>query len=90
MGIGIDADKGGNEARFVNDYRGVREKPNAEFREVWDEREGRRGIGVWVLPEGKGKKVRGIGKGEEICVSYGRGFWGARRGAGEGEDVVEK
>ncbi|KUJ23069.1 SET domain-containing protein [Mollisia scopiformis] len=81
-GIGIDADKRGNEARFINDYRGVAERPNAEFREVWDERRKERGMGVWVLPEGKSGKGRGIRRGEEILVSYGRGFWGARR---EGE-----
>ena len=66
-------------------------KPNAEFKEVWDERRRERGMGVWVLGEGKNAKERGKGKwkgikkGEEILVSYGRGFWGARRG----EEAVE-
>ncbi|KAE8453460.1 hypothetical protein EG329_010321 [Mollisiaceae sp. DMI_Dod_QoI] len=78
-GIGIDADKKGNEARFINDYRGIAEKPNAEFKEVWDERRKERGMGVWVLPEGKSGKGKGIRKGEEVLVSYGRGFWGARK-----------
>ncbi|CZR51976.1 uncharacterized protein PAC_01853 [Phialocephala subalpina] len=78
-GIGIDADKKGNEARFINDYRGVAERPNAEFKEVWDEKRKERGMGVWVLPEGKSGKGKGIRKGEEILVSYGRGFWGARK-----------
>ncbi|KAF8864848.1 hypothetical protein BDZ45DRAFT_495015 [Acephala macrosclerotiorum] len=78
-GIGIDADKKGNEARFINDYRGIAEKPNAEFKEVWDEKRKERGMGVWVLPEGKSGKGKGIRKGEEILVSYGRGFWGARK-----------
>lgn len=78
MGIGIDADRKGNEARFINDYRGIAEKPNAEFRELWDEKSGERGMGVWVLPEGRSGKGKGIRKGEEILVSYGRGFWGAR------------
>jgi hypothetical protein len=79
MGIGIDADMWGNEARFINDYRGIAERPNAEFREVWDERRKERGMGVFVLPEGKSKQGKGIKKGEEILVSYGRGFWGARK-----------
>ncbi|PMD54563.1 uncharacterized protein K444DRAFT_486029, partial [Hyaloscypha bicolor E] len=79
MGIGIDADRKGNEARFINDYRGIAEKPNAEFKELWDEKSGERGMGVWVLPEGRSGKGKGIRKGEEILVSYGRGFWGARR-----------
>lgn len=78
-GIGIDADKRGNEARFINDYRGITEKPNVEFKEIWDERKKERGMGVWVLPEGKSGKMKGIRKGEEILVSYGRGFWGARQ-----------
>ncbi|CZT07562.1 uncharacterized protein RAG0_12965 [Rhynchosporium agropyri] len=80
-GLGIDADKRGNEARFINDYRGVGAKPNAEFKDVWDVGRKERGMGVWVLPEGKsGKgKRKGIRKGEEILVSYGRGFWDARK-----------
>jgi hypothetical protein len=85
LGIGVDAANSGNEARFVNDYRGIAEKPNAEFREIWDARRQERGMGVWVLPEGKAntRKGKGIRKGEEILVSYGRGFWGARRGEEE-------
>ncbi|KAH6713929.1 SET domain-containing protein [Leptodontidium sp. MPI-SDFR-AT-0119] len=80
MGIGIDADKKGNEARFINDYRGVGERPNAEFREIWDVGRKERGMGVWVLPEGRsGRGKGGVRKGEEILVSYGRGFWGARK-----------
>ncbi|RKP09590.1 hypothetical protein THASP1DRAFT_28623 [Thamnocephalis sphaerospora] len=31
--LAIDADQCGNEARFVNDYRGVAARPNVEFRE---------------------------------------------------------
>jgi len=84
--VAVDADKAGNEARFVNDYRGVRDKPNAEFREVWDPRLGQKGMAVFVLPtgksaaaKGKGKGEGGIAKGEEICVSYGKGFWGKRK-----------
>ena len=84
-GIGIDSGKMGNEARFINDYRGVAERPNAEFREVWDERSGERGMGVWVLEEGKAR-WKGVRRGQEILVSYGRGFWGARRDADGGEE----
>jgi len=79
LGIGIDADERGNEARFINDYRGVAERANAEFKEVWDERRKERGMGVWVLGERKSGKWKGIKRGEEILVSYGRGFWGARK-----------
>jgi len=92
-GIGIDAAKKGNEARFINDYRGVGEKPNAEFKEIWDVARSERGMGVWVLEEGKGKsskgKWKGIKKGEEILVSYGRGFWGARKRDIEEQEEVD-
>lgn len=38
-------------------------------------------MGVFVLPQGKKSGIgkKGIKRGEEILVSYGRGFWGARR-----------
>lgn len=73
LGIGIDAAKAGNEARFINDYRGVKDRCNAEFKEVWDARTQKRGMGVFVLERGNGgksgkPKFRGIGKGEEILV----------------------
>jgi SET domain-containing protein len=92
-GIGIDAKLWGNEARFINDYRGVAERPNAEFKEIWDERRKERGIGVFVLPEGKTRSAKGrekgIRKGEEILVSYGKGFWGARKGVEEDTSSAE-
>ncbi|KIW05655.1 uncharacterized protein PV09_03521 [Verruconis gallopava] len=84
LGVGIDAAKAGNEARFINDYRGISAKgPNAEFREVWVDR-GKdvyeRRMAVFVLPAGKsGKRASGIRKGEEILVSYGKGFWKERQ-----------
>lgn len=60
--IAVDAAAAGNEARFVNDYRGVRERPNAEFREAWDPRRGERTMAVFVLPAPKknpGNKKKG-------------------------------
>lgn len=78
--LAIDAQRKGNEARFINDYRGVADRPNAEFKEVWDPRRRERGMAVWVLGEGRSGKGRGgVKKGDEILVSYGRGFWGARK-----------
>ncbi|RVX65952.1 hypothetical protein B0A52_09837 [Exophiala mesophila] len=94
--ISIDATRCGNEARFINDYRGVRsEGPNAEFRDcafevsagVWEKR-----IGVFVLDKGKspkGPRAKGIAKGQEIVVSYGKGFWNARHVASELTATVE-
>ncbi|KAL2111453.1 hypothetical protein VUR80DRAFT_10064 [Thermomyces stellatus] len=77
-GVAVDAARSGNEARFINDYRGVRDRPNAEFREVWSARHAQRCMAVFVLPEGKRRGAAGIAKGEEILVSYGKGFWGHR------------
>ncbi|KAJ9133043.1 hypothetical protein NKR23_g11001 [Pleurostoma richardsiae] len=87
--VAVDAARAGSEARFVNDYRGVpgRARTNAEFRDAWDGRE--RCMAVYVVlggakgggkGKGKGKDGGGgIAKGEEILVSYGKGFWGKRR-----------
>lgn len=81
--VAVDASRMGNEARFVNDYRGVpgAARPNAEFCEVWDARRGEKGMAVFVLPAGKKEKGKGggIAKGQEILVSYGKGFWEKRR-----------
>lgn len=92
--LAVDAARAGNEARFVNDYRGVPgrggKKANAEFRAVWDPRTGERGMAVYVLRAGKravGRaRVVGVARGEEVLVSYGRGFWQGRR---EEEEVEE-
>ncbi|KAF2495142.1 hypothetical protein BU16DRAFT_461771 [Lophium mytilinum] len=86
LAIGVDATKMGNEARFINDYRGVGLGPNAEFREVWLDVGGgavEKVIAVYVLSagkSGKGTRARGIKSGEEILVSYGKGFWEERKG----------
>lgn len=77
--IAVDAARSGNEGRFANDYRGVAERPNAEFGTVWAERWGQLCVGFWVTGRpGKKGRVRGVAKGEEILVSYGKGFWGGR------------
>ena len=80
--LNVDASLRGNEARFINDYHGIAERPNAVFEEYfvkckkgWEAR-----MGVWVDPKWK----EGVGKGDEILVSYGRGFWRARRAMMEG------
>lgn len=92
--VAVDAARMGNEARFVNDYRGVPGvvRPNAEFCEVWDVRRGEKGMAVFVLPAGKkakGKGGGGIAKGQEILVSYGRGFWEKRREEGAEDTTAE-
>ena len=81
--IACDAQYKGNEARFINDYRGIADGPNAEFCNCWyllDNDVLEKGMGVFVLPSGKsGKRAAGIAKGEELLVSYGKGFWRNRK-----------
>lgn len=105
IGVAVDAARLGNEARFVNDYRGVPRRgsgasasgPNAEFRDVWleypgeaGEGVGERGLGIFVLGAGKsGKRSGGIEAGQEILVSYGRGFWEERRREAEQHNLAE-
>lgn len=69
--IGIDASTMGNEARFINDYRGIREKPNAVFVD------GRTGSGELRMSVWSASQT--IKKGDEILVSYGKGWWCARQ-----------
>lgn len=87
LGIGVDATKMGNEARFINDYRGISTAPNAEFRDIYvDIGAGKveKRVGVFVLSAGKsGKRAKGIARGQEILVSYGKGFWTERQAAEE-------
>ena len=71
ISVGIDAAKIGNEARFVNDYRGTgEERPNAFFKDVRGE-DGTLHITIWT-------GAKPIAKGKEILVSYGKGWWAAR------------
>jgi len=69
-GVAVDAATCGNEARFVNDYRGVADRANVEFRDRRaDGRQAR--IAIYV-------GARDVRKGQELLVSYGKGFWDAR------------
>lgn len=78
LGVGVDARWMGNEARFINDYRGVASRlkagkgsPNVSFSERIVDGTGERRVCVVV---GKEKVKRG----DELCVSYGKGFWKER------------
>jgi hypothetical protein len=72
ISIGIDAANMGNAGRFVNDFRGIGTAPNAEFKLGRGEG-GELRMEIWAL------KGKGIGKGEEVLVSYGKSWWGARK-----------
>lgn len=68
--IGVDAMRMGNEARFVNDYRGTGvAKPNVEFKER--DVDGELRMSVWSC-------AHGLRKGDELLVSYGKSWWKAR------------
>lgn len=61
-------------ARFVNDYRNISHKPNVEFRlrKVKDVN-GRTAIRMSLFT------LVDVGKGEELLISYGKGFWKERQ-----------
>ncbi|KAI9572727.1 hypothetical protein HD554DRAFT_2320141 [Boletus coccyginus] len=70
VNVGIDARIMGNESRFINDYRGIQGKPNAEFveyRTAWGEWR----MSIWSQGEA-------IKRGDEILVSYGKSWWRSR------------
>lgn len=48
--VGIDASTTGNEARFINDYRGIKGKPNAVFIDYRAD-SGELRMGIWALGE---------------------------------------
>lgn len=70
VNVGIDAQSMGNEARFINDFRGVSNKSNAQFEDMKSPF-GELRMSVW-----SGNEV--IRKGQEILVSYGKSWWRAR------------
>ncbi|KAI0762671.1 SET domain protein [Fomes fomentarius] len=73
ISVGVDAQHAGNEARFVNDFRGINQKPNVLFQERRTEG-GELRMSVWSGSEP-------IKKGDELLVSYGKSWWRARQGA---------
>ncbi|PVU84711.1 hypothetical protein BB559_007451 [Furculomyces boomerangus] len=74
--LAIDANTIGNLGRYVNDYRGILDKPNAEFREFINLDYNRVEMGIFVMKSKNAKS--GIKKNTEICVSYGKSFWKTR------------
>lgn len=93
LGLSIDGAKSGNDSRFANDYRGIAERANAEFRDCFvqvpsEKRAGgvkwERRVGIFVLSAGKaGKRKAGIREGEEVLINYGKSFWEARKSIAE-------
>ncbi|KAK4556086.1 hypothetical protein LTR86_006782 [Recurvomyces mirabilis] len=89
LGLSVDGVNSGNESRHANDYRGISERPNAEFRDCYIQvpsarRAGgmkwERRVAIFVLSAGNaGKRKAGIKAGEEILVNYGKSYWEARK-----------
>ena len=51
-------------------------KTNSSRRQRRKKNAGLRGVAIFVMPAGKsGKRKRGIQAGQEVLVSYGKGFW---------------
>jgi hypothetical protein len=64
----IDAELAGNEGRFVNDFRGTGKKPNVKFELYRYQHKVHMGI----------FSKTNISKGQELLVTYGKGFWKER------------
>jgi hypothetical protein len=60
----------GNEARFINDYRGISSKANSIFLDGRTQT-GELRMSIWSTRE----EIR---KGDEILVSYGKSWWRSR------------
>ena len=70
--LALDAAKVGNEARMCNDFRNTGKRANAVFDQYRDAA-GDQKLAIFVGPHP-------LGKGEEVLVSYGKGFWANRVG----------
>ena len=68
--LSCDAENIGNEARFINDYRNINDGPNVKFLNYQNKQNCLR-LGVFSAN-------KSIKKGQELLVSYGKGFWKAR------------
>lgn len=73
--IYIDSRHWANETRFINDYRGIADRPNVEFRSFLQRQPGadekeqalKFQMGVW--------SVKPIKRGEELVINYSKTFW---------------
>ncbi|KAL1527302.1 hypothetical protein AB1Y20_015974 [Prymnesium parvum] len=79
----LDANKAGNEARFINDYRNTGRRANVEFRLRRDSC-GELRQGVFVCDKA------GIRAGEELLISYGKSFWKSRVGSDLDEFITRR
>lgn len=79
--LACDADRFGNEARFLNDFRNTGRHPNVEFNLRRDKNgELRQGVYVKQKKDSKDDDFDGIKQDEELLVSYGKSYWRSRVG----------
>ncbi|GAC75820.1 hypothetical protein PANT_18d00084 [Moesziomyces antarcticus T-34] len=67
----VDSRYWGNESRFVNDYRGIADRPNVEFRSFiqLDTSDGQAKFQMGLFT------TRPLRKGQELVVNYGKSYW---------------
>ena len=79
--LACDANKHGNEARFLNDFRNTGKFPNVEFNLRRDKNgELRQGVYVKLAKDARRPGFDGVRKDEELLVSYGKSYWRSRAG----------
>lgn len=66
--LGIDALNSGNELRYINDYRGIKDKPNCKISKATIDR---KPVILIVI-------IDKIEEGEELLMDYGEGYWGEK------------
>lgn len=79
--LALDAERMGNEARMINDFRNTGRRANALFDQYRDAA-GDLKLGVFAGPHG-------IPKGDEVLVSYGKGFWENRLASMGADDMAQ-
>ena len=67
--LGIDAKYCGNEMRFINDYRNLRDRPNVRLEIVYIDKKPK--VLVIVLED--------IDENEELLLDYGEGYWNVNK-----------
>ncbi|KAK0271117.1 hypothetical protein LTR91_001008 [Friedmanniomyces endolithicus] len=79
LGLSVDAARSGNESRCTNDYRGIAERPNAEFRDCYVQVPCTKRAAGMKWERRAGKRKAGVRAGEEVLVNYGKGYWEGRK-----------
>eukprot|EP00041_Stephanoeca_diplocostata_P012305 m.206357 g.206357 ORF g.206357 m.206357 type:complete len:300 (-) comp18898_c0_seq3:113-1012(-) len=78
-GLSVDAEHIGNEARFINDFRGIGRRPNVELKlfRAGDTNPRQKQVTTTRMEVWSGGIL--IPAGAELLLSYGKGWWRARK-----------